>query len=80
MSFWVSGEMTKNKVGPKKVQCYLELIGTRLQGVCMVISYYVVGFPLVFRWFYYLKIVGLILPINFVNILLVDQNNNFWLL
>jgi hypothetical protein len=43
----------------------LELIGTRLQGVC---SYYVVGFPLVFRWFYYLKIEGLILPINF----------NFW--
>jgi len=33
-----------------------------------VISYYFVGFPLVFRWFYYLKIVGLILPMNF----------NFW--
>ena len=38
VSFWVRGEMTKNKVGPKKVQCYLELIGTRLQGVCMVIE------------------------------------------
>ena len=25
VSFWVSGEMTKNKVGPKKVQCTLEL-------------------------------------------------------
>ncbi len=24
VSFWVSGEMTKNKVGPKKVQCDLE--------------------------------------------------------
>jgi hypothetical protein len=24
VSFWVSGEMTKNKVGPKKVQCALE--------------------------------------------------------
>jgi hypothetical protein len=23
VSFWVSGEMTKNKVGPKKVQCDL---------------------------------------------------------
>ncbi len=23
VSFWVSGEMTKNKVGPKKVQCSL---------------------------------------------------------
>jgi hypothetical protein len=22
VSFWVRGEMTKNKVGPKKVQCY----------------------------------------------------------
>jgi len=26
VSFWVRGEMTKNKVGPKKVQCDLELI------------------------------------------------------
>ena len=26
VSFWVSGEMMKNKVGPKKVQCALELI------------------------------------------------------
>jgi hypothetical protein len=24
VSFWVSGEMMKNKVGPKKVQCTLE--------------------------------------------------------
>ena len=50
--------------------------------VCNILlcCWFSVGFPLVFRWFYYLKIVGLILPINFVNILLVDQNNNFWLL
>ncbi len=26
VSFWVSGEMTKKQVGPKKVQCFLELI------------------------------------------------------
>ncbi len=26
VSFWVSGEMTKNKDGPKKLQCNLELI------------------------------------------------------
>ncbi len=25
VSFWVSGEMTINKVGPKKLQCNLEL-------------------------------------------------------
>ncbi len=44
----------------------LKTCGTHLQGVNKyVISYYVVGFPLVFHWFYYLKIVGLILPINF---------------
>jgi hypothetical protein len=27
VSFWVSGEMTKNKVGPKKLQCALEYLG-----------------------------------------------------
>ncbi len=32
VSFWVSGEMTKNKVGPKKVQCDLEISDTILQG------------------------------------------------
>ncbi len=26
VSFWVSGEMTKTKVGPKKLQCALELV------------------------------------------------------
>ncbi len=26
VSFWVNGEMTKNKVGPKKVQCFLEIM------------------------------------------------------
>ena len=30
VSFWVSGEMTKNKVGPKKVQWNLELDRGRL--------------------------------------------------
>ncbi len=29
VSFWVSGELTKNKVGPKKVQCSLELTQTQ---------------------------------------------------
>jgi hypothetical protein len=81
VSFWVRGEMTKNKVGPKKVPCYLELIGTRLQGVCNIslCCWFSVGFPLVLLFEN--------CRINFtnkfqflLNILLVDQNNIFWLL
>ena len=66
VSFWVRGEMTKNRSDLKKCNATWSLSALACKGY--VISYYVVGFPLVFRWFYYLKIVGLILPINF----------NFW--